>query len=882
MKYPLTEKDIFPYRQKPFYFITTNKPEELTVEEFKKNLTHVKEIGFGGIMIFNKPIEGFGADKYLSEEWFKMVENAAIACKDLGLDLWINDGFDYPPGDVAGKVKAIAPELNAKRIKLIDGVPTVQDVDWGFPAFEEKKSGELFCKLVYDQYEKYVGKYFNDPITTFFSDTDNRRVQPSTMFNEQSPMRDYYPWSSDFEQSFKEIYGYDIMPYMKDVLLKKDMKQTADYWEHAGRLYQRWHKGNHEWMQAHGLKYTGHSSDSSPYLHAEAPRSSAFTEGRFSDVQNNWDYPGTDQELYAIDGGKHMVKHNYYCPTVIWGDVLREPKMTGYADISEDLRAKQAGATAFIYNKEGVMCEMFAASNFDVEPWVLKHIAAYQIMQGVTHVVTSAYAHRLLDQIKYFAPPEYSKHSLLQYSMDVINEEIANLTCMMNRGKDVFPIVMIDPTDWVWRANFDRKPYFEVFTKLNRLPYGFTICDTDKIIKNDYGFKVAIVAGITLDEKTIKALEDKGITVISDKELDKLPQLIDCDVKYIGEGTPHFVRKIIDGEEFTFIANIESESPISGKIYAYGKEKDITLYPGDIRYISKTYDDIPAPEKEGVAVYTLDKVLPVEFDKPNLIQMEYFTNGGQVVSKSSDGDLTFEFDSKDALCELKLYIPFIRNIVGTTILNENAIYEIDGNKNIVNEVIFNGQKVDFIDGKVFDEEYRVYNLPEVKIGKNVITIKKSEAFEKYNRILLEGDFNAFIETTGKTDITAVSYYNMAVCLPEKAKITLSKRSTALETDKSVALQGQPFYSGATTYKFSVDILESGNYRLKFPDINDAGFLYINGKFNQKIVKPPYTYNFTLEKGKNEFKLTVYNSIANAMTCYLEPGGILKGGVLEKI
>ena len=882
MKYPLTEKDIFPYRPKPFYFITTKDPNELTVEKFKENLTHVKEIGFGGIMIFNKPIEGFGADDYLSEGWFQMVENVAIACKDLGLDLWINDGFDYPPGDVAGKVKKLAPELNAKRIKLIDGVPTVVDVDWGFPAFEEKKSGELFHQLVYDEYAKHVGKYFNDPITTFFSDTDNRRVQPSSMFNEKSPMRDYFPWSTDFEQSFKEIYGYDIMPHMADVLNRKNIKESADYWEHAGRLYQRWHKGNHEWMQAHGLKYTGHSSDSSPYLQTEAPRSSCFTEGRFSDVQNNWDYPGTDQELYAIDGGKHMVKHNWYGPTVIWGEEIHEPKMERFADVSEDLRAKQAGATAFMYGKKGAMCEMFAASNFDVEPWALKHIAAFQIMQGITHIVVSAYAHRLHSQIKYFAPPEYSKHSLLQYSMDVINTEMASLACMMNKGKDVFPIVMIDPTEYVWRGEYDRKPYFEVFTKLNRLPYGFTICDTEKIIKNDYGFKVAIVAGITLPEQTVKALESKGITVISDKELDELPTLIDCEVKYIGEGTPHFVRKVIDGEEFTFIGNIESESPISGKIYAYGKEKQITLYPGDVRYISKNYDDIPEPEKDGVAVYTLDKEVPVSFDRPNLIQMEYFTNNGQVVAKTSDNNLTFEFDAKDNLSGLKLYVPYVRNIVETTILNENEIHKIDGVKNIVDEITLNGQPLSFTNGKVFDEQYRVYALPEIKQGTNILVIKKSGIYEKYDRILLEGEFDAYIKTDGKKGLNVLSYYNMAVCLPTQAQITLAKRSTTLKTDKSVALQGQPFYSGAITYKFSATVQESGEYRFKFPDINDAGFLYINGKFNQKIVKPPYTYYFSLEKGKNDFELTVYNSIANAMTCYLEPSGILQGGILEKI
>lgn len=883
MKYPLTEKQIFPFRPKPFFFITTSNPEELTVEEFTKTLTHLKQTGFGGIVLFNKPIEGFNAKKYLSDEWFSMIENAAIACKNLGLDMWINDGFDYPPGDVAGKVYEIAPELKQKRIKLVDRKPVVEEVPWGFPAFEEKRSSELFHELVYEQYKKHVGKYFNNPITTFFSDTDNRRVQPSAMFNENSPMRDYFPWSTDFESSFIDAYGYDIMPYIADVINRKDIPQAADYWEHAGRLFQRWFKGNHKWMKENGLKYTGHSSDSSPYLQTYACRSSAFTEGRFSDIQSAWDYPGTDQELYAIDGGKHMVKENYYCPSVSWGDIMRMPKMTKFSDVSEDMRAKQAGATAFMYNKEGVMCEMNAASNFSVEPSVLKHIAAFQIMQGVTQVVMSEYQHRYLDQIKYFAPPDYSKWSTLQYSMDVINKEIAELTFMMQNGRSICPVVMIDPTEYVWRNNFDHVPYLDTFTKLNRMPYGFTICDSDKIITNEYGFKVAIVAGFILPAEIKTAIENKGITVITYEELDKLSTLVTCDVRYEGQGTPHFVRKLLDGEEFTFIANIESTEPIKGKIYAYGREKDIILYPGDVRYISKTYDDIPEMERAGQTICALDKTVPVEFDRPNLIQLEYFTSDGQTETKLTEKEqIDFTFTADCSLENLRLYIPFVRKTSGMTILNENKIHIVDGHKNAITKIEMNGKVLTPTDGKVFDEEYLVYDLPATAIGENVIKIFKNAPFDAFARLLLEGEFDANVKTDGKLYKVAHGTYNICTYIPEKAEVALSKRSTTLATDKSVALQGQPFYSGAITYNFDVEVCEDGEYRLKFPLIRDAGYLYIDGEFNQKLVKPPYSYEFNLSKGKHLLQLKVYNSLANSMENHLEEGGIIYGGVLEKI
>ena len=84
---------------------------------------------------------------------------------------------------------------------------------------------------------------------------------------------------------------------MKKTLKKESCKQAADYWEHAGRLYQSWFASNYQWCREHGLEYTFHTSDTSPFTWDEAPRSSIYTEGRALDMESNSDYPGTDQEL---------------------------------------------------------------------------------------------------------------------------------------------------------------------------------------------------------------------------------------------------------------------------------------------------------------------------------------------------------------------------------------------------------------------------------------------------------------------------------------------------------------------------------------------------------------------------------------------------------
>ena len=109
MKYPLSEERIFHYRPKPFFFITTNDRESLSYENLYASLKELKDAGFGGIVLFNKPQSGFNEKTYLGDDFFYMVENACKACKDLGLETWINDAYDFPPGAVAGRIEKIAP-----------------------------------------------------------------------------------------------------------------------------------------------------------------------------------------------------------------------------------------------------------------------------------------------------------------------------------------------------------------------------------------------------------------------------------------------------------------------------------------------------------------------------------------------------------------------------------------------------------------------------------------------------------------------------------------------------------------------------------------------------------------------------------------------------
>ena len=199
------------YRPVPFYFINTIEPQALNHNAIFKAVEKLKDNGFGGCVVFNKPPSGFSREEYLSDKWFEMIKNFAEAGRKLQMQIWINDGFDFPPGDAGGRIQKINPALKQKMLKA-KGKNEVEiiELDWGFPAFEEPESSELFVKLVYGEYYKRLGEYFGNGITGFFSDTDCRRINAHVL--DKLDGKPYYPWSANFEAEFKHRFGYEYNP----------------------------------------------------------------------------------------------------------------------------------------------------------------------------------------------------------------------------------------------------------------------------------------------------------------------------------------------------------------------------------------------------------------------------------------------------------------------------------------------------------------------------------------------------------------------------------------------------------------------------------------------------------------------------------------------
>lgn len=576
------------FRPVPFYFLDTADPADYTPEAVFGAMKDMKKLGYGGIVLFNKPPQGFDQKGYLSDFWFTVTGRFIEAARKLDLQLWINDGFNFPPGDAAGRIEAADPTLKQHRMKPnAEGKLEIVEVPWGFPAFEEPESGEYFRKFVYEEYYKRFGQYFGDGITGFFSDADNRRANPYAKARLQGER--YYPWSRHFAEIFAGRFGYRIEERLKELFNDPGSPVQSDYWLLCAELYQQWFAGNHAWCTAHKVLYTFHTSDTGPLRFADCYRSSVFSEGDPLALLSHSDCPGTDHEILALDGGTHY-DARFYTPKVTLGGGTEKLERPNPNDTRMDIRAKYASSAAVLNGRKRVMCEMFAATNWGATLNDLRRIAAWQIMQGVNFIVPHAVHHRFRGGVKFFAPPEFA-HSTHRHGLRPFNDMLARWCRAASEGEYCAEYAVVDPSRKVWRDR-DASAFFDFCDRLNRRAEGYVI------VPENYAGPVRQIVD----------------------PLDRVPELPAPSVTFTG-GELAFMRRRLDGEEYLLAANIWDPEPVSGTLSFQGKRIKLELEPGEIAVIGGPFESYRSPAARRTKKVFSDPC-PVRWKEENVIPFE--------------------------------------------------------------------------------------------------------------------------------------------------------------------------------------------------------------------------------------------------------------------
>ena len=561
------------YKPIPFYFINTTAPEELSRTAAEAAMRRLQEAGYGGAMLFNKPPDGFGRELYLSEAWFAAIGHFLEAAEASGLEIWINDGWNFPPGEAGGRIEKAAPHLGQRRLRRnADGALEVVPVPWGFPAFEEPEASRLFIQTTYAEYEKRFARHFGKTLRGFFSDADNRRSSHFT--RKELAGSKFYPWPTNFEATFRARHGYDILPRMQAVIDETDPDACEAYWELVSELYQGWFQRNSEWCHAHGLEYSFHTSDTGPLTYERCDRTSVFTEGETLRLLSFSDRPGTDHELAALDGGTHYDRRYVNFRTTYGGPLAAHPAFNA---TKWDLRAKYTASAAFLNGRPRALCEAFAATNWSSTAALMRRIATWQLMQGINCFVPHAVHHRCRGDVKTFAPPEQT----MVPGIRDLNAFLEHFCFVASQGEYADPMRIADPTRGIWRGGKDES-IFERCDRLNRMAVNYII----------------VPKGMEVTAETPAPYAD-----------------------FDGGDLAWMLRRLPDGTRYLLAANVWEDRELQGTLRFDGRAYRVALAAGEIAVIGGPWEEYRQPEEILSSTPLKETQIPVIWEKPNLIPL---------------------------------------------------------------------------------------------------------------------------------------------------------------------------------------------------------------------------------------------------------------------
>lgn len=864
------------FRPIPFYFLNRIYDEDISTESIAVAMKELKEAGFGGCVLFNKPPDGFTSEQYLEKPWFDVVTKFAEISQQLKLQLWINDGFDFPPGAAGGRIAKVAPHLKQRRFrKNSNNNIEVTEADWGFPAFEEPESSKLFIEFVYEAYKREVGTFFGNGITGFFSDADARRFGH---FAEQGMHGErYFPASINFLEIFKKEHCYELSPYLPDIIDGKGGEHALRYWELAEKLYANWFRNNYNWCRNNNLKYTFHSSDTGPFTYKQCNRSSIFTEGRYSKLAAYADYPGTDHELSELNGGKHFAGDGeYFASKAIWGgddSMIQDPD---FDSTFGDIRAKLTSSVAFILNRKRAVCEAFAATNWDCDINKLKAIACWQIIQGINFFIPHAVHHRLHGETKYFAPPDFSPKGSLSPGIRDFNDWLAKHCAEASEGELYAPIAVLNPTEAIWKDENLEHDFFEICDKLNKLPYGYVALEEYLLLDSIDKFKVFINPGVTLSPEMVTRLESSDCCEICSNQINDLEEILHDSTRFEGNGELFFMRRKLENKcEKILVTNLSYNKNISGKLFFQGHEFDISINFGEIEAFSlqqvNTKHDVLTTDiiETGIKFENFD----IKWHTPNIIPLVAFKNQqGEIVDSSylKPGlKLEFEWNNQETINDISLLVP------ATVLANGLAI------------CLDNKYQLKSIDDKnIFYDKYVILSHTQMNSEGSHNIIFETDTLPSlthHTPIYLSGDFGISLNITGQTPKPFFEYYNLRLYLPLDFNLSLAKAANTIST-KSWTEQGRPFYSGQATYSttWNSDI-EITDAILNIPEIGGWATVSFNNEKSQSVSGKNGSFvNISIKKGSNNLEITVNNSLANMLEYYRAPSGLLKPLTILKI
>lgn len=276
-------------KEKIFAFWSIN--EALNLEKAIQDIDLFVDSGLDGVVF--QPRNYSGPPTYLSQEYYDIVSQLIIYCKELKIDFWLYDENGWPSGTADGKVIEADPNLRKEWMELV--MPqeelSYQAFKWygGFshkteaqPSAICKDATELFIKIVYDGYKNGLTEEAFDYVTGFFSD------ETALPLNKNVPS---VPWSDElagmYQKRTTRILNDDLPALFFDDYLSKELTGKIRYvfWELcASLLGHNYYQPLTDWCKRHNKRFTAHLRGEENIALTVPFSGSAFQVLRFVDI----------------------------------------------------------------------------------------------------------------------------------------------------------------------------------------------------------------------------------------------------------------------------------------------------------------------------------------------------------------------------------------------------------------------------------------------------------------------------------------------------------------------------------------------------------------------------------------------------------------------
>ncbi|MDD5484386.1 MAG: glycosyl hydrolase, partial [Kiritimatiellae bacterium] len=303
------------------------------------------------------------------------------------------------PGDSVFRV------YYAKKIDERPGMPPYANV-------LSPKAVETFIRITHDRLAEHLGRWFGGTIRFAFTD------EPSMIYANS----DQLTWTPDFREKFRELKGYDILPYLPCLFEPADgkndeLRARVDYFDARSRLFvERYLLPLRDWCRRHNLLSGGHfGGDDDPKGNV------IYGYGHILRSLRALDLPAVDaiwRQLFPDKRSHHFVK---YASSV--GRQMRQPL---------------------------VMTESYAAYGSGLTLAEMKWALDQQYARGATMLVCSNYPYSTRDHFMVGCRPHFGKYHPLWKYVNAFHQYAARLGYLLSRGRPLCKTAVYYDVRSIW------------------------------------------------------------------------------------------------------------------------------------------------------------------------------------------------------------------------------------------------------------------------------------------------------------------------------------------------------------------------------------------------------------------------------------------------